>query len=162
MNAARSGVTDQQMADTPPFIRFKYRPTDEELPVAAPKPEPEPGVPERHDRIDLYQQALGFATRVFTVIELAETERYYLRDQLDRKSAIIPQLVAQGLATADMQARRALYQRAREAMTDCAAILDILSERGTVDPEALEPARALALALLEKLLALTVAPPRVW
>lgn len=127
------------MADTPPFIRFKYRPT-----------------------VDLYQQALELASRVFTVIELAETERYYLRDQLDRKSAIIPQLVAQGLAIADMQARRALYQRAREALTDCAAILDILAERGTVEPEALQPARALALALLEKLLALTVPPPRVW
>jgi len=150
------------MADTPPFIRFKYRPTDEELPVAEPEPPPERGAPERHDRIDLYQQALGFASRVFTVIELAEAERYYLRDQLDRKSAIIPQLVAQGLATADMQARRALYQRAREALTDCAAILDMLAERGTVEPEALEPTRALALALLEKLLALTVAPPRVW
>ena len=106
------------MADTPPFIRFKYRPTDEELEVAAPEPAPQPGAPERHDRIDLYQQALGFASRVFTVIELAEAERYYLRDQLDRKSAIIPQLVAQGLATADMAARRALYQRAREALRD--------------------------------------------
>jgi hypothetical protein len=61
-----------------------------------------------------------------------------------------------------MQARRALYQRAREALTDCAAILDILSERGTVEPGALEPARALGLALLEKLLALTIPPPRVW
>jgi hypothetical protein len=150
------------MADTPPFIRFKVRPTDEELPVSGSAPEPERGDPERHDRVDVYQQALGFATRVFTVIELAEAERYYLRDQLDRKSAIIPQLVAQGLATADMQARRALYQRAREALTDCAAILDILSERGTVEPGALEPARALGLALLEKLLALTIPPPRVW
>jgi hypothetical protein len=151
------------MADTPPpFIRFKYRPTDEELGTPAPEPAPEPGTPARHDRIELYQQALELAARVFTVLELACAERYYLRDQLDRKSAIIPQLVAQGLATADMQARRALYQRAREALTDCAAILDILSERGTVAPEALAPARALALALLEKLLALTVAPPRVW
>ena len=150
------------MADPPPFIRFKYRPADEELPAAAPELHAERDAPVRHARIDLYQQALGFASRVFTVIELAETERYFLRDQLDRKSAIIPQLVAQGLATADMQARRALYQRAREALTDCAAILDILSERGTVEPEALEPARALALALVEKLLALTVPPPRVW
>jgi four helix bundle protein len=150
------------MADTPPFIRFKYRPTDEDLPVAAPEPAPEPDAPERHDRIELYQQALELASRVFTVIELAETERYYLRDQLDRKSAIIPQLVAQGLATAGMQARRALYQRAREAVTDCAAILDILAERGTAPPEALQPARALALVLVDKLLALTVPPPRVW
>src|ERR1041384_8188794 len=140
MNARPSGVTVQQRVDTPPFIRFKYRPTDEELPVEPPEP-PErdvPERPERPERIGLYHQALGFASRVFTVIELAEAERYYLRDQLDRKSAIIPQLIAQGLATADMQARRALYLRARQALTDCAAILDILAERGTVEPEALD------------------------
>jgi hypothetical protein len=149
------------MADTPPFIRFKYRRTDEELPVATPDP-PERDVPDRPERIGLYQQALGFASRVFTVIELAEAERYYLRDQLDRKSAIIPQLIAQGLATADMQARRGLYQRARQALTDCAAILDILAERRTVEPEALDPARTMAEVLLDKLLPLTVAPPRTW
>src|SRR5262245_24003043 len=138
------------MPDTPPFgIRFHYRPVDDAVPPHEAAPSPEPGVAERHDRVPVYQQALAFAARVHEVIELtAESERYFLRDQLDRKSAIIPQLVAQGLAVADMAARRALYVRAREALTDCAAILDMLSERGSVGRAAIEPARALALELL--------------
>jgi four helix bundle protein len=155
------------MADPPPFsIRFRYLPPEEEHAVPEPEPGPEggpeQGEPGRHDRAEVYQQALDFAARAYAVLERAEGERFYLRDQLDRKSAVIPQLIAQGLATADMALRRALYQRARQALTDCAAILDILMERRLVELEVLEPARALALALLDKLLELTVPPPKVW
>ena len=152
------------MPDTPPFgIRFRYRPLDDAVAPQETTPSPEPGVTERHDRVPVYQQALAFTAHVHEVIELAaESERYFLRDQLDRKSAIIPQLVAQGLATAEMAARRALYVRARQALTDCAAILDMLIERRTVKPSAVEPARALALELLDKLLELTAPPPRIW
>jgi len=150
------------MADTPPFvIRFRYRPSDD-APGEEPAPRPEDGVVQRHDRVEVYQQALDFAARAYVVLEGAEAERFYLRDQLDRKSAILPQLVAQALATPDMTQRRALYLRARQALTDCAAILDILAERGIVKPDVLAPARALALELLDQLLALTVPPPRVW
>ena len=152
------------MADTPPFgIRFRYRPADDAVPPQDAAPSPEPGIAERHDRVPVYQQALAFTARVHGVIEVAaDSERYFLRDQLDRKSAIIPQLVAQGLAVADMAERRALYIRARQALTDCAAILDMLSERRTVELAAVEPARALALELLDKLLELTIPPPRIW
>jgi four helix bundle protein len=151
------------MADTPPFaIRFKQLPSNEEVPASEPGPQPEDGVAQRHDRAEVYQQALDFAARAFLVLERAEAERFYLRDQLDRKSAIIPQLVAQGLATGDMKLRRAFYTRARQALTDCAAVLDILAERGIVPLDVLEPARSLSFVLLDKLLALTVPPPRVW
>jgi hypothetical protein len=134
-------------------IRFTRSPDDASDPVPA----------ERHDRVPVYQLALVFTARVHVVIErAAEAERYFLRDQLDRKSAIVPQLIAQGLASADMAARRALYVRARESLTDCAAILDMLGARRSVEPALLEPARALALAILDKLLELTAPPPRVW
>jgi hypothetical protein len=150
------------MADTPPFaIRFRYRASDD-TPGQPQQPAPEEGLAQRHDRVEVYQQALDFAARAYVVLEGAEAERFYLRDQLDRKSAILPQLVAQALATADMMQRRALYLRARQALTDCAAILDILAERGIVKLDVLAPARALALELLDQLLALTVPPPRVW
>jgi len=143
------------MSETPRFgVRFTQPPANEES---------DPQKPARHDRLEIYQLALAFTSHVHAVIEIAaEFERYFLRDQLDRKSAIIPQLVAQGLATADMAARRALYVRARQALTDCAAILDMLLERRTVKPSAVEPARALALELLDKLLELTAPPPRIW
>jgi four helix bundle protein len=151
------------MADPLSFaIRFTYLPPEEELPVGEPRPGGEQDEARRHDRASVYQRALDFAARSFQVLERAEAERYYLRDQLDRKSAVIPQLVAQGLATPDMALRRALYQRARQALTDCAAILDILIERRVVPSEVIEPARALALTLLDQLLELTVPPPKVW
>jgi 23S rRNA-intervening sequence protein len=145
------------MADSRRFgIRFTRPPNDN-------APSSEPAIPERHDRVPVYQLALAFTARVFAVIECAaEAERYFLRDQLDRKSAIIPQLIAQGLALADMPARRALYLRARELLTDCATILDMLSERQSVVHEVLAPARRQTLELLDLLLELTAPPPRVW
>src|SRR5215510_7408788 len=98
------------MPDTPPFgIRFKHRPTDEHQPAATRNPGPAPGEAVRHDRVPIYHRAVELAACAHTVIERAETERFFLRDQLDRKSSLMPQLIAQGLATADMAARRELY-----------------------------------------------------
>jgi len=58
--------------------------------------------------------------------------------------------------------RRTLFVRARQSLTDCATILDMLAERRSVKLEAIEPARALAVELLDRLLALTQPPPKVW
>jgi hypothetical protein len=144
------------MTDTPPLgIRFRGRPANEQRPVAA------SGV-ERADRVPMYHRAVELAARAHAVIELAEAERFFLRDQLDRKSSLVPQLVAQGLATADMAARRALYRQARRALTDCATIFDMMIERGSVPRTALDDVRALALALLDELLPLTAEPSKVW
>jgi four helix bundle protein len=115
------------------------------------------------ERVPVYQQALDAAARIFTVIELAaDVERYYLRDQLDRKSTAVPQLVAQGLATDNMPQRRTLLSRARRMVTDCAAILDMLGERGTVEADALAAARASVETLLATLQDLVTPPPKVW
>jgi four helix bundle protein len=145
------------MGKTPRFgVRFTRPPSNDDTP-------PSDGAPQRPDRVPVYQLALAFTARVFAVVERsAEAERYFLRDQLDRKSAIIPQLIAQGLTLADMPARRALYTRARQSLTDCAVILDMLTERRSVASDVLEPARALALVLLDELIELTEPPPRVW
>ena len=143
------------MGDTPAFgVRFHpYRAL-----VVVRDPEPGGDPPER---VRVYSLALELAARIYAVIEHADTERYFLRDQLDRKSASVPQLIAQGLATADMVTRRALYVRARQAVTDCAAILDIRIPRATVARGLLDPARAISNTLVDELLPLTVPPPRV-
>jgi len=115
------------------------------------------------DRVPVYQKALDAAAKIFTVIELAaDVERYFLRDQLDRKSTAVPQLVAQGLATDNMPQRRTLFERARRMVTDCSAILDMLGERGTVEAEALAAARASVAGLLAALQELVTPPPKVW
>lgn len=145
------------MADTPPFgIRFTHpfrplvverAPTNDEV--------------ARDDRVPVYRRAIELAALAHAVIERADTERYFLRDQLDRKSSLTPQLIAQGLALADMPARRALFRDARRALTDCITILDLLVERGSAPRDAVDSARTLALGLVEELTALTVEPPRV-
>ena len=147
------------MPDTPPFgIRFHpYRQL-----IAGRQPRGEPGEAERHDRVPVYRRAVELAAHAHAVIERAEDERFFLRDQLDRKSSLVPQLIAQGLAIADMPARRVLFRHARRALTDCATIFDMLIERGSAQRDAVERARTLALALLEELLALTVEPPKMW
>ena len=149
------------MPDTPPFgVRFKDRPTGEGPSDLAEKPAPEDAL--RHDRVPIYRRAVELAACAHTVIELATSERFFLRDQLDRKSSLIPQLIAQGLAIADMSARRELYRQARRALTDCAKIFDMMSARGSVRRGVLDGARTLALALLDELLPLTIEPPKVW
>lgn len=146
------------MADTPPFgIRFThpYRPL-----VVARAPTNDQVA--RDDRAPVYRRAVELAARAHEVIERAETERFFLRDQLDRKSSLIPQLIAQGLALAEMAARRVLFRHARRALTDCITILDLLVERGSAPRDAVDGARTLALGLVEELIALTVEPPRLW
>jgi hypothetical protein len=146
------------MADTPPFgIRF----TDPYRPLVV---ERAPGHDEvvRDDRVPVYRRAVELAARAHAVIERAETERFFLRDQLDRKSSLIPQLIAQGLAIAEMPARRALLRHARRAVTDCITIFDMLIERGSAPLDAVDGARTLARALGEELIALTVEPPKAW
>jgi len=112
-------------------------------------------------RTEAYQLALDLAARLYNVVELAEAERYFLRDQLDKTSTAIPVMIAQGLATAEMHERRKLYRRARKAAVDCVAILDVLGERNTVEPQTIEAARVVAVMLAAKLEPLTLAPPKV-
>src|SRR5215470_1983311 len=130
------------MADTPRFgIRFKP-PGDEHRAAEAREPSAEPGMP-------IYRRAVELAALAHQVIERADAERFFLRDQLDRKSSMVPQLIAQGLAIADMAARRQLFRHARHALTDCAVILDLLIERGSAPRDAVDAARAPAQALLD-------------
>lgn len=115
----------------------------------------EPGVP-------IYRRALELAALAHQVIERADAERFFLRDQLDRKSSMIPQLIAQGLAIADMAARRQLFRHARRALTDCATIFDLLIERDSAPSDLVAAARAGTRGLLDELGELTVEPPRQW
>lgn len=139
------------MADPPFAIRFRPRATE---PPATEPPAAEP-------LIALYRDALAFAAEAARVVDVAEAARFFLRDQLDRKSAAVPQLIAQGLATDNVPARRALYRRARMLATDCAAILDLLAARGAVAAAQIEAAQARAQPLLDELRAQTVPPPQV-
>jgi 23S rRNA-intervening sequence protein len=110
-------------------------------------------------RFDVYELALELSKSVFAVIEAAELERFFIRDALDRKSTAVPVLVRQGLNTANMHERRIAYDRARKAALECATLLDVLGQRGTIADKLLAPAQAAATLLVDKLTPLTVPPP---
>jgi hypothetical protein len=148
------------MPDAPRFgVRFKNRESYRQL---VQDKLPERGQAERHDRVPVYRRAVEFAALAHTVSELAQTERFFLRDQLERKASQVPQLIAHGMMTAEMPARRDLLRQARIALTDSATIFDMLLERASGPRETVEHARERALALLEELHALTVEPAKVW
>jgi hypothetical protein len=110
--------------------------------------------------MEVYELSLRLASDIYTVVELiAGVERFFLRDQLDRKSTVVPQLVKQALACESMVERRAVYVKARRVALDCLAVLDVLGTRGTIEAEALAIARKTAQALIDMLAPLTVPPP---
>jgi four helix bundle protein len=117
--------------EPPPFVTFKAKPETVQ---------------------PVYQLALELSKQLFTIIELMEgVERFHLRDALDKKSTAISMIVARALGTQDMTHRRKLYRTAHESATECVAILDVLAQRGTVEPEPLEQARVTAGDLCSKL-----------
>jgi four helix bundle protein len=104
------------------------------------------------ERSPVYQLSLDLAQELFTVVELSATvERFYLRDNLDKQSTLIPVIVARAMSERDMSQRRSQYALAHRTVTECLAILDVLSQRGTVEPEPLDKARATAQVLCNKL-----------
>lgn len=119
---------DHAMPEEPSFVRFR-----------APR------------ETDVYQVALDFTAAVFQVIQLAELERFHLKDQLDRRSTAIALLVSQARAQPGGRTRRGLYQQARRAAMECRAVLDILAQRHTVEASVLEAARDLAADLEPRL-----------
>lgn len=122
--------------EPPPFVTFKSN-------VRATQPE---------DRQPVYQLALDLSKQLYLIIELTESvERFHLRDALDKKSTAVPMIVARALGEKEMTERRKLYRQAHKAATDCMAILDVLAQRGTVEPEPLEQARTTAGDLCSKL-----------
>ena len=104
------------------------------------------------DRSPVYQLALDLAQQLYVVVELSQSvERFYLRDNLDKQSTQVPVIVARAMAERDMSQRRQQFATAYRTVTDCLAILDVLAQRGTVEPEPLDKARATAAALCTKL-----------
>lgn len=111
-------------------------------------------------RAEIYELSIAFSHEVESVVQQVATgERFFLRDQLDRKSTTVPQLIQQGLRCDSLVERRAVYANARRVAQDCLAVLDALGARHTVEPATLTAAQAAARTLIEALGPLTVPPP---
>lgn len=112
------------------------------------------------NRPEIYELAIKLSHEVESVVQrITSEERFFLRDQLDRKSTTVPQLIQQGLRCDSLVERRAVYANARRVTQDCLAVLDALGARQTVEPAALTAAQTSARTLIEALGPLTVPPP---
>lgn len=120
---------------------------------------PAPRAQSDEQKILAYQLALSLGQQLCVVIEMTEgVERVYLHDTLDKRSASIAQLVERALATPHLVQRRGLLENARIYATECEAILDVLAQRGSLEPEALEPAVRVCRELRSYLAELAVPP----
>lgn len=111
-------------------------------------------------RPEIYELSVKLSRAVENVVEqVASGERFFLRDQLDRKSTTVPRLIQQGLGCDSLVERRAVYANACRVAKDCLALLEALGARHTVEPAALAAAQASARALIDALGPLSVPPP---
>lgn len=114
------------------------------------------------NRGEAYRLAVALSTEVGAIVtHVASPERFFLRDQLDRKSTTLPQLIDEALRAGSLVERRAVYVSARRVTQDCLAVLDALGQRGAVEPSALTAAQAAARALIDALGPLTVPPAAI-
>jgi hypothetical protein len=112
----------------------------------------------QHERIELLALSHQLSTEVYVVVErVGGAERSFLRDQLDRKSTVVGQLVKQGLACESAVERRMVFTKARRVVLDCVAVLDELGQ--TFEPALVVGARRTAQVLVDALAPLTVPPP---
>lgn len=102
-------------------------------------------------RSDLYQLSLELTAHLHRVTEAAATERYHLKEKLDRLGTMVAMTLSQLEELPTTSARSAAQRKARQAATECRAILDIVQQRNTVDAAILEPARAAVAELLTRL-----------
>lgn len=94
-----------------------------------------------------YQLALRLSSHIFTIVELAEMERYAVRNRLDRLGMALPPLVLSAQTQGTQYERHHAYTEARTIARQCLSMIDIFGERGTVEPEAIGEARATATEL---------------
>ena len=122
-------------------------------PATAPPAAPAPVIAETADasRPRVYQLALQLSSRVFTIVELAAMERYFVRDRLEKLSMQLPKVLLTAVQIGTRRERTLEYVRAYTLTNEVLSIIDILGERGTVEPEPIRDAQASAIALRDLL-----------
>ncbi len=85
-----------------------------------------------HERLDVYQCALRFASLSFRVLETTARGQSELSDQLRRATLSIPLNIAEGTGKPAHGERARYYAIARGSAMECAAIVDLLRLLGAI------------------------------
>jgi four helix bundle protein len=78
-----------------------------------------------HEKLDVYQVAIGFVERANEIVGQLPRGRAYLGDQLQRAASSIVLNVAEGAGKFSPADKAVFYTRARASANECAAVLDI-------------------------------------
>ena len=85
-----------------------------------------------HEKLDVYQDAIGFVSRVDELIEgIPKSLAVY--NQLDRASTSIPLNIAEGNGKYTAADRCRFFDIARGSALECAACLDVLVAKKRID-----------------------------
>ena len=88
-----------------------------------------------HERLDVYQCAIDFIRDAQDTIHSIPPGAASLADQLRRASTSICLNIAEGSGEFSRKEKARFYRIAKRSATECAAIIDILTTRGTADSE---------------------------
>jgi four helix bundle protein len=94
-----------------------------------------------HDKLDVYQCALGIVDLVDEILDQMPKGRAHLKDQLDRSATSIVLNIAEGAGEFSRADKQRFYRMARRSATESAATLAIIARRNHAPPEMLTNAR---------------------
>ena len=107
-----------------------------------------------HEKLDVYQCALRFASLAFKILEHVPRGHAELSDQLRRATLSIPLNIAEGAGKPTDKDRSRFHAIARGSAMECGAILDLLQLQALASPHAVAEAKALlvrVVAMLSKM-----------
>ncbi len=106
------------------------------------------------ERLDVYRCAIDFLALVVRITSRIPRGHADLRDQLRRASSSIPLNIAEGTGKTGAADRARFHAIARGSAFECAAILDVLRQFGTITAEDFDQGKNLLsriVAMLSKL-----------
>ena len=107
-----------------------------------------------HDRLDVYRAAIQFVKLADDLLGQAQG-RAYLADQLRRAATSIALNVAEGAGEFSPKDKARFYRMARRSATECAAVLDVLSELRLADETPVRTGRELLRRIVSMLVKMT-------
>ncbi len=108
-----------------------------------------------HEKLDVYQAAIGFITLVDELVGLLPRGRSYLADQLQRASPPIPLNIAEGAGGVSGNEKVRFYRMAKRSATECAAILDVCKRLDLIEPNHFQAGRGLLIRVVSMLTKMT-------
>ena len=104
-----------------------------------------------HERLDVYQAAVGFVVVADGVADALPRGRAYLADQLRRAASSIALNTAEGAGEYRTKDKARFYRMATRSATECAALFDVLTRLSLAETNTLAGGRDLLVRIVSML-----------